>query len=314
MSDSGTRRRYVSTLSAKTAEKAKQELNEDPETRDQKIDELRGKFRKEKPEVKLPPDDAFLVRFLRNKKFDVDRAFKMLLHYYDVRRKYKEIFVKYQPSFYKHIYDLEMVTICPGHDDEGRTVLLFRIERWDPDRYSLDSILTAVMMLYDKLLEDEEVQVHGIVFVGDYEHLTMKMMTKFGPLEAKKQMDLIMNVLPLRMKAFHYVRQSEIFDTLMAIFKPLMNEKMLSRIHLHGKDFGTLHKYVPSSMLPTDFGGQLTDNNSAKEFFDELVKEDVKFAEYNQYGFPKAGAILGAQSQGVDPVGGLAGSFKKLET
>ncbi|XP_077992747.1 alpha-tocopherol transfer protein-like [Glandiceps talaboti] len=313
MSDSGTRRRYVSTLSAKTAEKAKQELNEDPETRDQKIDELREKFRKEKPEVKLPPDDAFLVRFLRNKKFDVDRAFKMLLHYYDVRRKYKEIFVKYQPSFYKHIYDLEMVTICPGHDDEGRTVVLFRIGRIDLNQYSLDAFLTAVLMMFDKLLEDEEIQVHGIASVGDYEYLTLKLITKLTP-DAKKHTDLIMNSLPLRMKAFHYIRQPEIFETMMAIFKPLLNEKLLSRMHLHGKDFGTLHNHVPSSMLPTDFGGQLTDNNSAKEFFDELVKEDVKFAEYNQYGFPKAGAILGAQSQGVDPVGGLAGSFKKLET
>ncbi|XP_070563620.1 alpha-tocopherol transfer protein-like [Ptychodera flava] len=308
-----TRRRYVCNLSEKSLEKARQELNEDPETRDQKIDELRAKFAKEKPEVKLPPDDAFLVRFLRNKKFDVQRAYNMLLHYYEVRRKYKEIFVNYQPSLYRHIFETDMLTICPGQDKDGRTVMLFRAGKWDPDRYNIDAIFTACSMIYEKLLEDEELQVNGLVFVDDVEGTSVKQMTQFGPAAAQKSMDLSVNTVPVRFKAVHYIRQPDIFTAMFAVIKPLMSEKLMKRIHFHGKDYGTLHDHVPSSMLPPDFGGQLTNYNS-QEWFEELCKEDRKFEEHNQYGFPKAADVLGGVSQGVDPVGGLAGSFRKLET
>ncbi|XP_070563619.1 alpha-tocopherol transfer protein-like [Ptychodera flava] len=310
---SDSRRRYVCNLSERSKEKARLELNEDPETRDQKIDELRAKFAKEKPEVKLPPDDAFLVRYLRNKKFDVQRAYDMLLHYYDVRRKYKELFVNYQPSLYKHIYETDMMTICPERDKEGRTVILFRIGKWDPDRYSSDSVLTAFLMTYDKLLEDEELQVNGIVFVQDLEGMSLKMMTKMKPSDSKRSMDLFVNAIPLRFKAAHYVRQPEIFATVFAMSKPLMPEKMMKRLHFHGKEYGTLHDHVPSAILTSDFGGQLV-NYDSQDWFEELCKEDRKFEEYNQYGFPKDSETLGGVSQGADPVGGLAGSFRKLET
>ncbi|XP_070563616.1 alpha-tocopherol transfer protein-like [Ptychodera flava] len=308
-----TRRRYVCNLSEKSLEKARLELNEDPETRDQKIDELRAKFAKEKPEVKLPPDDAFLVRFLRNKKYDVQRAYNMLLHYYEVRRKYKELFVNYQPSFYKKVYETDMMTICPGQDKDGRTVLLFKAGKWDLDRYSFDFVTTAFLITFDKLLEDEEIQVNGVVTVEDYEDVSIKMMTKFGPSDSKKMMDVFLNAIPLRYKAGHYVRQPEFFGTMFALIKPFLTEKLAKRLHFHGKDYGTLHDYVPSSMLPSDFGGQMTNYNT-QEWYAELCKEDRKFEEHNQYGFPKAADVLGGVSQGADPVGGLAGSFRKLET
>ncbi|XP_070562375.1 von Willebrand factor D and EGF domain-containing protein-like [Ptychodera flava] len=114
-------------------------------------------------------------------------------------------------------------------------------------------------------------------------------------------------------KAAHYVRQPEIFAIVFAMSKPLMPEKMLKRLHFHGKEYGTLHDHLPSAILPSDFGGQLV-NYDSQDWFEELCKEDRKFEEYNQYGFSKDSETLGGVSQGADPVGGLAGSFRKLET
>ncbi|XP_077990730.1 alpha-tocopherol transfer protein-like [Glandiceps talaboti] len=310
------RRPYVCTLSPETLEKAMRELNEDPETRNQKIDELREKFRKEKPEVKLPPDDAFLLRFLRNKKFDVDRAYKMLLHYYDCRRKYPQLFTKYRPSAYKHIYELGMQRICPGRDSEGRLVMVGSLGKFDLDQYSVNDMMAAFLIVTDKILEDEETQVNGLVVVGDYEGMTMKMFTKLGgPTTSKMKNDIFMNAMPLRMKAIHYIRQPDIFETIFNIIRPMIPDKIYKRIHFHGKDYGTLHDHVSSNILPTDFGGKLTDKEyNYMDWFNKLLQCDAEFERLNQYGFPKARDTLGGQTQGEDPTLGLVGSFKKLDT
>ncbi|XP_077990772.1 alpha-tocopherol transfer protein-like [Glandiceps talaboti] len=308
-----SRRPYVCTLSPETLEKAMRELNEDPETRNQKIDELREKFRKEKPEVKLPPEDAFLLRYLRNKKFDVDKAYKMLLHYYDCRRKYPQLYTKFYPSAYKHIFDLGMQKICPERDSEGRLIMLAHLGNYDPDRHSITDVFSASLMIMEKVLQDEETQVNGLVIVGDYEGLTMKMFTKSGgPATSKMDTDLFVNALPIRFKGMHYIRQPDILKTIFGMIRPFIPDKLYKRIHFHGKEYGTLHDHVPSSLLPPEYGGSL--EFDWKEWFNELMQRDDEFEILNQYGFPNASDSLGGQAQGADPSLGLVGTFKKLET
>ena len=128
--DTSTRIPYVCTLSPETLEKAKRELNEDPNTRQQKIDDLRTKVKEKRPDIKLPPEDAFIIRFLRNKKFDIDRAFKTLEHYYDLRKKYPEIFGNFRPSAYRHIYETGMQIVVPGRDRDGRAVYVFSLRKY----------------------------------------------------------------------------------------------------------------------------------------------------------------------------------------
>ncbi|XP_077869746.1 alpha-tocopherol transfer protein-like isoform X2 [Saccoglossus kowalevskii] len=305
------RQPYVCKLSATMQEKAKRELNEDPSTRNAKIDELRARFKKERPEIKLPPEDAFLVRFLRCKKFDVDRAFKMLVHYYEVRRKYPELYSNYRPSAYRQIYEQEIEAMLPAKDKSGRAVIVFSISKWDPDRYDPDLITAAFSIAMEKIIEDEEVQVNGVVFVGDYEGLTMRHILKMGPTQAKKQMDCMMNSNPMRFKANHIIRQPEIMDTLFLIFKPFMSAKLIERHHFHGQEYGTLHEHVPSSILPPEFGGQFMDFDWM-EWFKNLMKCDAEFEYRNQFGIPEANDILGGSTQGVDALGGISGSFKKI--
>ncbi|XP_002739961.1 alpha-tocopherol transfer protein-like [Saccoglossus kowalevskii] len=305
------RQPYVCKLSATMQEKAKRELNEDPSTRNAKIDELRARFKKERPEIKLPPEDAFLVRFLRCKKFDVDRAFKMLVHYYEVRRKYPELYSNYRPSAYRQIYEQEIEAMLPAKDKSGRAVIVFSISKWDPDRYDPDLITAAILIVMEKIIEDEEVQVNGVVFVGDYEGLTMRHILKMGPAQAKKQMDCMMYCNPMRFKAIHIIRQPQILDILLSMFKPLMSAKLLKRYHFHGEEYGTLHEHVPSSILPPDFGGQFMDFDWM-EWHNDLMKCDAEFEYRNQFGIPEANDILGGATQGVDAVGGIAGSFKKI--
>ena len=85
-------------LSPELIQKAKDELNEDPETRMHFIEELREKS-KTRPDLQIEKADKDLIKFLRARKFDLDRAFDLMVVYYETKREKTELFSdRYSPS------------------------------------------------------------------------------------------------------------------------------------------------------------------------------------------------------------------------
>ena len=86
---------FKSTLSEKDLEKARKELNEDPLTRDAKIEELRKvcKSNSNIPAIGWPRlDDSFLIRYLRVAKFDVTKAADRIQKFFELQRDWPEVF------------------------------------------------------------------------------------------------------------------------------------------------------------------------------------------------------------------------------
>ncbi|XP_077990762.1 alpha-tocopherol transfer protein-like [Glandiceps talaboti] len=305
---------YTCTLDPETIQIARVEINEDPDTRHQKLDEMRLMF-KTRPEIRFRSDDGFLLRFLRNKKFNVDRAFHKLVHYYEVRRDYTDIFGLFQPLQYRYIFDAEMEMVCPGRDPQGRKVIIARNSKWDVDRYDVVEGFRGSLMMMEAILQEEETQVNGVVMIADYEGYTMKHFTKSKPSLMKKLMDIYENALPIRIKAMHFVNQPDIFEKLFNIMKTFLSEKLTKRLHFHGNEYDTLHQHVPSSMLPAYLGGQLPDFTN-KEWRDRLFASDGDFEENNKFGFSTSrhSVSLGDKNASeLAPSSGIAGSFNKIE-
>lgn len=83
------------------------------------------------PGLKCRMDDDFLLRFLRARKFDYDRAYQLLLNYYQIRAENKDIFKDLRPSAVKPVLDAGVSIVLPQRDKHGRRILLFR-----PGQYS----------------------------------------------------------------------------------------------------------------------------------------------------------------------------------
>ncbi|XP_077992886.1 alpha-tocopherol transfer protein-like [Glandiceps talaboti] len=276
---------YKCTLSEATLKKAKEELNEDPLTREEKLNDLIEMF-KTRPDIKFRQDDAFLLRFLRNKKFEVDRAFKSLVHHYQVRRDYGEIFTNYRPSFVKHFYELKSEMVCPGKDSDGRCVVLTKVEL-DPRKCSvLDSVRARLMML-ETMLSDEDIQVNGIVYIVDSERLDMGIMKQLSPFLMKKIFDSYLKALPMRIKGGHFINQPGIFKAFYGLMKPLLPSKLKSRIHFHNDEYENLHKHIPSSILPSDLGGQILEYDNT-EWVNKTLAAEEEFIYNEQFGFIKS--------------------------
>ncbi|XP_077868487.1 retinaldehyde-binding protein 1-like isoform X2 [Saccoglossus kowalevskii] len=274
MTTAAERVKFRCPLSVTSQQKAKRELNEDETTRKEQLVKLQQLI-DTRPDIKFRTDEDFLIRFLRAKKFDADRAFKVLVHYYEVRRQYKDVFTDALPSTVLPVLEANIHFITHGRDNEGRRVLIFKMENWDVEKFGASELTRTATMLLEMLLAEDETQINGIVVIGDAGGLNMGHITKMGPSASRKMLDIL-------------------------------------QLQFHGDEFGALHNQVPSTLLPVEFGGavQEYDNKEWREIIKSMTEE---FIENNKYGFPKTADTLGGKDQGADAAGGLTGSFKKLD-
>ena len=74
----------------------------------------------------VPTDDKFLLRFLRAKKFDHERAMECIHNMYRMRVANQELFKTMRPSAVRPGLDAGVFTVLPGRDKEGRRILVTR--------------------------------------------------------------------------------------------------------------------------------------------------------------------------------------------
>uniref|UniRef100_A0A8C7BEI3 CRAL/TRIO N-terminal domain-containing protein n=1 Tax=Neovison vison TaxID=452646 RepID=A0A8C7BEI3_NEOVI len=110
---------YVCSLTEDLVTKAREELQEKPEWRLRDVQALRDMVQKECPNLSTSLDDAFLLRFLRARKFDYDRALQLLVSYQSCRRSWPEVFNNLKPSALKDVLASGFLTVLPHTDPRG---------------------------------------------------------------------------------------------------------------------------------------------------------------------------------------------------
>ncbi|XP_077024237.1 alpha-tocopherol transfer protein-like isoform X2 [Tamandua tetradactyla] len=212
---------YVCSLTEELVTKAREELQEKPEWRLRDVQALRDMVWKEYPTLSTSLDDAFLLRFLRARKFDYDRALQLLVNYHSCRRSWPEVFNNLKPSALKDVLASGFLTVLPHTDPRGCHILCIRPDRWIPSNYPITENIRAIYLTLEKLIQAEETQ----------------------------------DGFPIRIKAVHVVNEPRIFKGIFAIIKPFLKEKIANRFFLHGSDLSSLHTNLPGSILPKEYGG-----------------------------------------------------------
>ncbi|XP_042331863.1 retinaldehyde-binding protein 1 [Sceloporus undulatus] len=146
-----------------TIQKAKDELNETPEKRELAIKELQDLVQekakggedicKAVAEKVKGKDNAFFLRFIRARKFDISRAYDLLKGYVNFRQQYPELFENLTPEAVRSTIEAGYPGILSNRDKFGRIVLLFNIENWDYEEITFDEILRAYCVILEKLRE-----------------------------------------------------------------------------------------------------------------------------------------------------------------
>jgi len=304
---------YVCRMSPELVEKARNELNEDPDRRPQDIQAIRD-WMKKQPYIRGHTDDEHILMFLRSCKFSLERCKEKIDKYYTVQTALPEWYHDLDPTSKQNKAALEKGLVLPlkGYDQEGRRVIIMRMGLWDPSKISIDALFRVTAMINMLVLKDEQTQVCGIVSVQDMAGMSASLMGTFTPSLAKKSLTCWQDCVPLRVQGFHCIGLPSFFDVIFNLFKTFMKDKLRRRVFAHSGKSDDFHQHVPRDILPEEYGGTAGPIQDLIDYWKkEVTKAKPELLKLNNYGVDENRRP--GKPKTAEDLFGLDGSFRKLE-
>ncbi|XP_059608032.1 uncharacterized protein LOC132255878 [Phlebotomus argentipes] len=291
----------------------REKLHEVPERIEKDLQALKDWLAKE-PHLISRTDDQFLVAFLRNFKYSLEKSKEMIDNYYSVRstipemRKDRDPVSEQNKAIIRTGYSLPMPNCPPG----GSRIYLNRISVFDPNKFTIYEMLKVASMINDiAIMEDDNCVVAGHVDIIDLKGMTTAHYMTFTPTVLKKLIMIAQQATPLHQKEIHYLNLPSSMMTLFNMFKKQMIEKSGVKIHVHAS-LESLQSAIPLEFLPEEYGGtggSLPDIIAGWE--KKLAERRQWFLDDEKYGTDESkrkGTPRTAES-----LFGFEGSFRQLE-
>ncbi|CAH0399358.1 unnamed protein product [Chilo suppressalis] len=209
----------------------------------------------ERGECKPPRmDDAFLMRFLRARHSIPARAHRLLVRYCNFRDQ--------NPHLWRDVDWFSLTRLGSVFEgvlfdrpDVGRLIIC-RLGLWDPDQIPVDDLIRGCLLLLEVGIMQPKLQVLGGTALLDCEGISMKHMRQLSPSIALQAMNVMGFSFPLHQREVHVINCSRIFETLFHVFRRLAPaDDLWKRVHFHGYDLTSLHRFVEPECLPKRYGG-----------------------------------------------------------
>ena len=164
-------------------DKALRELKETPELQSESVTELRRVVAAECSSLgdEARTDDAFLIRFLRPKKYVVPKALSLYKNYHKLRETHAELFVDLHPDSVRHVWESGCMGCLSDRDMEGRNILLAFPQHWNPQEVTLRDALRSFILQLEYLIESEETQINGVALIVDFSKFSFEQLRALRP-------------------------------------------------------------------------------------------------------------------------------------
>lgn len=183
---------------------ARDELHEDEYSRDPALAQLR-EFIVKHPQIKqCRMDSAFLLRFLRNRKFNVTAACDAIVRYLTMKTLHPEFF-KFDPLHLNKLIG-EHLVVPLGQDAEGRLVLLIRYGQFNPEEHSPERQVNMIGLAIETHFDNEQYQVTGIVVVIDMLGISLAHLAVLTVPKLKVMTTITGEMKMVRIKKVHLLR------------------------------------------------------------------------------------------------------------
>uniref|UniRef100_A0A1I8GQX6 CRAL-TRIO domain-containing protein n=1 Tax=Macrostomum lignano TaxID=282301 RepID=A0A1I8GQX6_9PLAT len=268
-----------SRLSPLAAQRAAQELGETDSTRGPALAALRDLVTKD---VQLRgfcrTDDAFLIKFLRHRKFNVESAHQRIRAYLQVRNSFPDVFANFTPSGVLPLLESGVVSLLPVRDIEGRRLVLYRVGRWDCSKFSSTELVRANGVVIEAALHEEDTQVNGIAVLLDLSDLSLRQLRKLDMDYLKRFRAVVNKALPVRVKALNIIKGGKFFNASFKLASALMSKKLVDRVQNHGDSVTALHSRVDANLLPKEapFNGQMDYSVPYEPFVQHMRRPELE--------------------------------------
>ncbi|XP_032466485.1 alpha-tocopherol transfer protein [Phocoena sinus] len=206
--------------------------------------------------ARRPLSDAFLLRFLRARDFDLDLAWRLLENYYKWRAECPEISADLHPRSILGLLKAGYVGVLRARDPTGSKVLIYRIAHWDPKVFTAYDVFRVSLITSELIVQEVETQRNGIKAVFDLEGWQFSHAFQITPSVAKKIAAVLTDSFPLKVRGIHLINEPIIFHAVFSMIKPFLTEKIKERIHMHGDNYKqSLLQHFPD-ILPVEYGGK----------------------------------------------------------
>ncbi|XP_049515566.1 alpha-tocopherol transfer protein-like, partial [Dermacentor silvarum] len=162
---------------------ARLELGETPEVKRNSLTQLR-QLLEEDDELRVPPDDDFLLMFLRTRKYKVHDALETIRRYFRARKNMPEYFEELttSSSLYRTVFrEHKLITYANERDPQGRVTSVTKYGAWSSNICSIAELLRCGLWAMECHLLDEETQIRGFVAMVDLKGFGAQHLTQLTP-------------------------------------------------------------------------------------------------------------------------------------
>lgn len=233
------------------------------------LDTLRARLM-ELPEDERLSDmsDKSLIRYIRGKKYNVEKAFSVVREYVKFRKAHEEYFLSDPAEILTFFHT---VKVLKDVDSLGRRVVTIipckGTQYITPEFMSkFPNALTKFRMwLFEKLSFDPYAQLRGVVLIMSFQNMTFWESTKFSRLATTMQhvesIRFVSSCVGLRLKSIMLFEEPFFFSVIWTVASLVLSEKVRSRFQICGNNYSFLAKNIPDiSILPVCLGGQASDD------------------------------------------------------
>ncbi|XP_049871713.1 clavesin-1-like [Pectinophora gossypiella] len=263
---------------------ARSHCGEDPETRAEIIKEFRQMIYDRDVVHPHRMDDAYLLRFLRCRRFIPRLAHKLMVRYEQFKQNYAYLYDcnAFGLQKVKNVYGGTM----PDSPENGR-ITLMRFGRWNTDAVPIVDVVRCALLMDEIAVMQPRLQILGVTIIVDLEGLSLRHVRQLTPTVANQIVSLMGVSFPLPNHGLHIINYNWILNTCFYLFKQFIPRAAWERLHFHGNDMSSLHKHINPKYLPPEYGGTCRHVITTEEWLRKInmYKDDFMVNELRALGF-----------------------------
>lgn len=194
------------------------------------------------------------MQFLRARKYDLDKAFKTIEAQYLAKKWFPKLLDTTVEEMNRMMNLMNAGYFVPLSDRnaEGEKIVILRSKVLDLDVFKVEDAIRLIIFGTCILLEEEETQIAGTVFITDFSGATLNHL--LNPENGRDFYEFYENCASNRQKKFYFLNLPTFANFIIDLVKSVVGKKHESRIGVV-KTSEDLKTFIDLSLLPNEYGG-----------------------------------------------------------